>query len=52
GNQLLSTDEHGYVLPFEVVSILLLAALIGCIVIAMKSPAATAREDVEETHSV
>jgi hypothetical protein len=25
-------------LPFEVVSILLLAAMIGCIVIAMKSP--------------
>ncbi|GGB22247.1 NADH-quinone oxidoreductase subunit J family protein [Puia dinghuensis] len=37
GNQLLSTSEHGYVLPFEVISILLLAAMIGCIVIAMKS---------------
>jgi NADH-quinone oxidoreductase subunit J len=36
GSQLLSTSEHGYVLPFEVVSILLLAAMIGCIVIAMK----------------
>ena len=36
-NQMLSTTEHGYVLPFEVVSILLLAAMIGCIVIAMKS---------------
>jgi NADH-quinone oxidoreductase subunit J len=36
GAQLLSTSEHGYVLPFEVVSILLLAAMIGCIVIAMK----------------
>jgi NADH-quinone oxidoreductase subunit J len=36
GTQLLSTTEHGYVLPFEVVSILLLAAMIGCIVIAMK----------------
>ncbi len=37
GTQLLSTSEHGYVLPFEVVSLLLLAAMVGCIVIAMKS---------------
>lgn len=37
GLQLLSTTKHGYVLPFEVVSILLLAAMIGCIVIAIKS---------------
>jgi NADH-quinone oxidoreductase subunit J len=37
GAQLLSTKEHGYVLPFEVISVLLLAAMIGCIVIAMKS---------------
>ncbi|MEJ7768961.1 MAG: NADH-quinone oxidoreductase subunit J [Chitinophagaceae bacterium] len=36
GTQMLSTTDHGYVLPFEVVSILLLAAMIGCIVIAMK----------------
>ena len=36
GTQLLSTSEHGFILPFEVVSILLLAAMIGCIVIAMK----------------
>ncbi len=39
GEQMLSPADHGYVLPFEVVSILLLAAMIGCIVIAMKSPA-------------
>lgn len=38
GMQMLSTAEHGYVLPFEVVSMLLLAAMIGCIVIAMKEP--------------
>jgi NADH-quinone oxidoreductase subunit J len=37
GTQMLSTKEHGFVLPFEVVSILLLSAMIGCIVIAMKS---------------
>lgn len=36
GTQMMSTTEHGYVLPFEVVSILLLAAMIGCIVIAIK----------------
>jgi NADH-quinone oxidoreductase subunit J len=36
GTQMLSTTEHGYILPFEVVSMLLLAAMIGCIVIAMK----------------
>ena len=38
GLQMLSTTEHGYILPFEVVSILLLSAMIGCIVIAIKSP--------------
>lgn len=38
GTQMLSTSDYGYVLPFEVVSMLLLAAMIGCIVIAMKSP--------------
>lgn len=37
GTQMLSTTEHGYILPFEVVSMLLLAAMVGCIVIAMKS---------------
>jgi NADH-quinone oxidoreductase subunit J len=36
GTQLLSTTEHGYILPFEVVSMLLLASMIGCIVIAIK----------------
>ena len=36
GTQMLSTSDHGFLLPFEVVSMLLLAAMIGCIVIAMK----------------
>jgi NADH-quinone oxidoreductase subunit J len=36
GSQMLSITEHGYILPFEAVSILLLAAMIGCIVIAIK----------------
>ncbi len=38
GTKMLSTTKYGYILPFEVVSFLLLAAMIGCIVIAMKSP--------------
>ena len=37
GNQMLGVNKGGYALPFEVISILLLAALIGCIVIALKS---------------
>lgn len=37
GEALINTEENGFTLPFEVVSILLLAAMIGCIVIAMKS---------------
>src|SRR5262245_34830543 len=39
GSQMMWTREGGYALPFEVVSLLLLAAMIGCIVIAMKAPA-------------
>ena len=34
GKSLLSYEKFGYVLPFEVISILLLAALVGAIVIA------------------
>ncbi len=37
GLKMLNTEENGYALPFEVVSMLLLAAMIGCIVIAIKS---------------
>ncbi len=37
GMQMLSTTEHGFILPFEVVSMLLLAAMVGCIVIALKT---------------
>jgi NADH-quinone oxidoreductase subunit J len=36
GQKMLSTTNEGYALPFEIVSMLLLAALIGCIVIAMR----------------
>lgn len=41
GNQMLGVGENGFALPFEVVSMLLLAALIGCIVIALRSKPAT-----------
>ncbi|MHC1703170.1 MAG: NADH-quinone oxidoreductase subunit J [Tenuifilaceae bacterium] len=36
GNSLLSFDRDGYVLPFEVISVLLLAAMIGAIVVAKR----------------
>ena len=36
GNALLSSDKYGYILPFEAVSILLLACIIGGIMIARK----------------
>jgi len=37
GKQMLSLESGGYALPFEVISMLLLAAMIGCIVIALRS---------------
>jgi NADH-quinone oxidoreductase subunit J len=36
GESLLDTGKYGYALPFEVISILLLAAMIGAIVLAKK----------------
>jgi len=36
GNSLLNYGENGYALPFEVISVLLLAVMIGAIVIAKK----------------
>lgn len=36
GTQMLDTKNYGYLLPFELISMLLLAAMIGCIVIALK----------------
>lgn len=38
GRKMLNTDVEGYALPFEVVSMLLLAAMIGSIVIALRNP--------------
>jgi NADH-quinone oxidoreductase subunit J len=39
GLQLMDTGVHGYALPFEVISVLLLAALVGSIFIARKNKA-------------
>jgi len=36
GNALISYERDGFALPFEVISILLLAALIGAIIVARK----------------
>jgi NADH-quinone oxidoreductase subunit J len=36
GEKMLSTKEGGYALPFEIISMLLLAAMVGCIVIALR----------------
>ena len=41
GARMLGTEENGFALPFEVVSILLLAAMVGCIVIALRSKPVT-----------
>jgi NADH-quinone oxidoreductase subunit J len=38
GKKMLGVNVEGYALPFEIISMLLLAAMIGCIVIAMKTP--------------
>ncbi|MBN8686985.1 MAG: NADH-quinone oxidoreductase subunit J [Chitinophagales bacterium] len=37
GEKMLSTTDGGYALPFEIISMLLLAAMVGCIVIALRS---------------
>lgn len=47
GTQMLNTEGGGYALPFEVVSMLLLAALIGCIVIAIRERKTVSAENVE-----
>ena len=48
GTQMLATGENGYALPFEVVSILLLPAMVGCIVIAIKAPAEVPSIEIKE----
>ncbi len=48
GKKMLSVDNGGYALPFEVISILLLAALIGCIVIALRTK--TENKEMPQRH--
>ena len=36
GKEMLNVDQSGMALPFEVISMLLLAAMVGCIVIALR----------------
>jgi NADH-quinone oxidoreductase subunit J len=52
GTQMLATGENGYALPFEVVSILLLAAMVGCIVIAIKAPAGVSSTETKGQEQV
>lgn len=47
GTQMLSVKDNGYALPFEVISMLLLAALVGCIVIAIKPERQTTNIDID-----
>jgi NADH-quinone oxidoreductase subunit J len=46
GKSLLSVEYDGYVLPFEVISVLLLAAMVAAIVIAKKGGPATAESQI------
>ncbi len=46
GKSLLSVDYDGYVLPFEVISVLLLAAMVAAIVVAKKGGPARAQSQI------
>jgi len=47
GSQMMGIENSGYALPFEVVSILLLAAMVGCIVIAIPTATKKIAGDIE-----
>ncbi|MBB3186869.1 NADH-quinone oxidoreductase subunit J family protein [Microbacter margulisiae] len=49
GKQMLNYTQFGYVFPFEVINILLLAALVGSIVIAMKKKEEKSTNDTNQT---
>lgn len=49
GEALLSLEQDGFILPFEIVSLLLLAALIGSIVIARTKPERAVSEQANES---
>lgn len=48
GEAMLNYNEGGFSLPFEVVSILLLAAMVGCIVVAMRPGVLSKTEKTKE----
>jgi NADH-quinone oxidoreductase subunit J len=52
GEELIALDRNGYALPFEVVSILLLAAMIGCIVIALRTPEEPPKKETERKEEI
>ena len=52
GEELIALDRNGYALPFEVVSILLLAAMIGCIVIALRTPEEPTKKETERKEEI
>jgi NADH-quinone oxidoreductase subunit J len=45
GSRMLSTENGGYALPFEIISMLLLAAMVGCIVIALRQKPAVLTDE-------
>ena len=47
GSRMMGIENNGYALPFEVVSILLLAAMVGCIVIAIPASTKKITGDIE-----
>lgn len=49
GKQMLNYSQFGYVFPFEVINILLLAALVGSIVIAMKRKEEKSTNETNQT---
>jgi NADH-quinone oxidoreductase subunit J len=48
GKKMMAVDNGGYALPFEVISMLLLAAMIGCIVIALRQK--TENKEMPQRH--
>lgn len=48
GQRMLSVWDGGYALPFEIISMLLLAAMVGCIVIALRQKNETIKPQSQE----
>ena len=52
GRRMLTTDENGFALPFEVISMLLLAAMVGCIVIALRASSSISEREASGKQDV